>query len=87
MAETIPVEIAARELGKLVGKLHGGETLTLVDSEGAPVAVLVSVRPGMPPKTPAAEGFWDRWEALAEEIGRAWDGEKSAVQVLAEMRR
>ena len=87
MAETVPIDIAARELGALVCKLHRGETLTLVDAEGAPVAVLVSLKPGPESRSPAPDGFGERWEALAGEIGRAWQGEQSAVQVLAEMRR
>jgi hypothetical protein len=35
---------------------------------------------------PAAD--WEKeWEELAEEVGRAWKSEKSAVETLSEMRR
>jgi hypothetical protein len=36
----------------------------------------------------AAEIDWDaEWEALAHEIDSAWKGERSAIEILAEMRR
>ncbi|MGH9846060.1 MAG: hypothetical protein ACREEM_45750 [Blastocatellia bacterium] len=33
------------------------------------------------------EMWKDKWDALAQEIDKAWQGEKSALEELAEMRR
>ena len=84
MAETVHVEIAAQELVNLVGKLHQGETLTLVDSEGAPVAVLVSVRPGPVREKLAPSEWMAQWDDLSRRVGEAWQNDKSALEVLAE---
>jgi len=86
---TVPVETAERDLQHLLEQLHLGETITLVNSEGTPLAVMVSLKPAVPvAETLSASDDWEaQWEALAEEIGRAWKGEKSAVEILSEMRR
>ena len=82
----MPVETAKRDLKQLLERLHLGETITLVGSEGVPVAVIVSLKPA-PVEVESASDWEARWDALAEEVGRAWKGEKSAVEVLSEMRR
>jgi hypothetical protein len=83
---TVSVETAERDLKHLLEQLHLGETLTLIGPEGAPLAVMVSLKAASAEVEPAAD--WEaQWEELAEEVGRAWTGEKSAVEVLSEMRR
>jgi hypothetical protein len=83
---TLPVEAAERDLRHLLERLHLGETITLVNSEGTPLAVVVSLKPAHVKVEPASD--WEaRWDALAEEVGRAWKSEKSAVEILSEMRR
>ena len=86
---TVSVETAERDLQHLLKRLHLGETITLVSSEGTPLAVVVSLKPAVPvAETPSASDDWEaQWEALAEEVGRAWKNEKSAVEILSEMRR
>ena len=82
---TVPVETAERDLKHLLDQLHLGETITLVSSEGTPLAVVVSLKP-VAETLPASD--WEaQWEALAEKVGRAWKSEKSAVEILSEMRR
>lgn len=87
MAVAVPIEVVNTQLEDLLKQMRPGETITLIGSEGTPLAVVVPLK-----AQPAAEAVPGRewkaaWQALAEEIGRAWKGSKSAVDVLAEMRR
>ena len=86
MSITVPIETAERELRSLLEQLRLGETATLVTSEGAPEALLVSLKSGAGRPHPTSD--WDtRWDTLAQKVSRAWKSEKSAIEVLAEMRR
>ena len=82
----VPVKTAERNLEQLLEELNLGQTLTLLGSEGTPLAVLVSLKPTHPEAK--SLGDWEmQWQRLAEEIGRAWKGDKGAAEVVAEMRR
>lgn len=71
---------------RLLEKLSLGDTITLVSSEGRPQALLVSLKPVL--RETETEADWQaRWDALARQVGDAWQSEKSAVEILAEMRR
>jgi hypothetical protein len=70
----------------LMRHLQLGETVTLVDAAGEPLALLIGVR-REPKPTPSHSKWWDRWQVLAQRVDRAWKSEKSALEVLAEMRR
>lgn len=86
MSITVPIETAERELRSLLEQLRLGETATLVSAEGAPEALLVSLKSSAGRLQPVAD--WDtRWDALAQKVSQAWRGEKSAIEILAEMRR
>jgi hypothetical protein len=86
MSITLPIERAERDLRGLIGQLNRGETVTLIGTEGVPIALLVSLKPM--PRENQEEADWDaRWDALARQVGRAWKSEKSAVELLSEMRR
>ena len=86
MPITLPVEVAERELKSLLEELTLGETVTLIGSEGMPEALLVSLRANL--RETEAEADWeDRWQALARQVSEAWQSEKSAVELLSEMRR
>jgi hypothetical protein len=58
----------------------------LVNSEGAPLAVVVSLKPE-PAEVESASDWWDRWDALTRKISQGWKSDKSAVEILTEMRR
>jgi len=87
MSITVPIETAKHNLENLLGQLHPGETMTLIGSEGMPVAIVVSLKPTLETETESISDWETEWEALAEEVGRAWQGDKSAVEILSEMRR
>ncbi len=86
MPITLPIETAERDLRGLLEELNLGETVTLIGSEGAPRALLVSLKPVE--REIQAEADWEaRWDTLARQVSHAWKSEKSAVEVLTEMRR
>jgi len=71
MSVTLPIETADHELKRLLEQLPLGETLTLVDSEGVPVALVISLQRGSIERQPMSD--WQaRWAALAEKVSRAW---------------
>jgi antitoxin (DNA-binding transcriptional repressor) of toxin-antitoxin stability system len=73
-------------LEELLKGLPFGESITLTGPEGRPVALLVSLKSGKAEQMPVSD--WDaRLDDLAQRVSRAWKGEKSAVEVLSEMRR
>ena len=83
---TLPIETAERDLRRLLEELDLGDTVTLIGAEGVPQALLVSLRSGLR-ETPAESDWEARWDALAEQVSEAWQSEKSAVELLSEMRR
>ena len=79
-------EMASNDLWKLIRQLPSGDTITLTDTNGLPLAVVVSVSP--PPIQPPPMPDWHtRWKSLALRIGQTWKTEQSALETLAEMRR
>jgi hypothetical protein len=86
MLHSVPIENASRDLKGLVEGLPTGESVTLVSGEGTPLALLVSLKTEAPKPLPASE-WMARWDRLSRKISRAWKTEKSAAEVIAEMRR
>jgi hypothetical protein len=83
---TMPVETAAHDLKQLLEQLRMGETVTLVNSDGTPLAVMVSLKPAPVEAEPLSD--WEaRWDALARKVSQAWKSDRSAVEILTEMRR
>ena len=86
MPITLPIETAERDLKGLLEELNLGDTVTLIGAEGMPQALLVSLKPVS--RETEAEADWEaRWAALARQVSEAWQSEKSAVELLSEMRR
>jgi hypothetical protein len=86
MSITLPIETAEKDLRSVLEELNLGETVTLVGAEGVPRALLVSLKPAL--REIQEEADWDaRWDALARQVSQAWNSDKSAVELLTEMRR
>ena len=84
--KTLPIETAEQDLRRLLEELDLGDTVTLIGSEGAPQALLVSLKPAL--REALAESEWEaRWDVLAQQVSEAWQSEKSPVELLSEMRR
>ena len=86
MPKTISVEVAERDLRHVLESLSEGERVTVVDETGAPLGNVTGVSREASMSRDEREVFMDRWENLAQRIGDAWDGEKSAVEQLREDR-
>ena len=86
MPVTVPIETAERDLRNLLERLQLGDTVTLVGSEGVPEALLVSLK-SAPAKLQPLPDWEMRWDALTRRVSQAWKSEKSAVEILTEMRR
>ncbi len=86
MSVEVSVDAAKKNLEDILAKLSPGETATLIGPEGRPMAVLVPLKSSK--GTTTQEIDWDaEWEALARKIDSAWKSEKSALEILTEMRR
>jgi antitoxin (DNA-binding transcriptional repressor) of toxin-antitoxin stability system len=86
MSITLPIERAEQDLRGLIAQLNRGETVTLIGTEGVPIALLVSLKAA--PSENHEEADWDaRWDALARQVSRAWKSEKSALELPTDMRR
>ena len=94
MSDLMLPENSLRDLKMAVAQMALGETATLADDNGQPLVLLVSLQAEAPrPEVDAekrrqeAEAWMREWDALAQEIGKAWQGEQGAVETLLEMRR
>ena len=85
MLTDVSVEAATHRLEKLLESMELGQTVRVIGPAGEPLALVVSLRGG---QAAAKDGQdWDaEWDALAEKVGKAWKSEKSAVEIISEMR-
>jgi hypothetical protein len=83
----MPVETVANQLRDLLAELPLGETITLLDPDGQPLGLLVSLKSAPGDKSQTTANWRVEWEALAQKVGAAWKSDKSALETLAEMRR
>lgn len=86
MATEISVDALGPELKDMLNRLPAGESVTVVGADGKPVAMLYTVKPRSEPEM-SDEEFFARWEELARRVSKAWKSDKSALEILAEMRR
>jgi hypothetical protein len=90
MQSVISIESESLSLKELLATLSPGETLTLADNNGTPVALLISLPTTPQTQAPAPQSHLDwikEWDGLSEQIEAAWQGEKTGLEELAEMRR
>jgi len=86
MATEVALQVARDDLDALLDRMQSGESVELIGPDGEPVAMLVSLRHERVEPLPDEEWF-ARWDDLAKRIDKAWKSEKTALEVLAEMRR
>lgn len=86
MPTKLSVDAAECSLRHLLSKLKLGETLTLVDADGSPEALLVSLKPPEAGRTEVDD--WEtQWDRLVQEISDVWQSDQSALETLSNMRR
>jgi antitoxin (DNA-binding transcriptional repressor) of toxin-antitoxin stability system len=84
---SISIDSAGNALKNLLTRTHLGETVTLLDDDGKPLALLVSLHQAII-ESDVANAEWDiQWDVLANQISDTWNSDQSAVETLAEMRR
>jgi prevent-host-death family protein len=83
-------EIGIRELksraSEVVRAVKEERARYVVTQRGIPVAVIVPMD-AVPPEKISDDEVWERLTKIGEEISKGWKGEKSAVEILSEMRR
>lgn len=82
MPKTVSIDEAERNLRALLSSLSEEECITIVDEAGVPLGEVRRTVVDEESKEERREIFMDRWEELAQEIGEAWDGKRSAVEQL-----
>jgi len=82
-------EIGIRELkaraSEVVRAVKERRARYIITQRGRPAAVLVPLDALAP--QPNTDEVWARLERIREELGKGWQSEKSAVEILSEMRR
>jgi antitoxin YefM len=82
-------EIGIRELktraSEVVRAVKETRARYIVTQHGKPAALIIPVDAEI--KKQDADEVWARLEKLGEEIANGWQSEKSAVEILSEMRR
>jgi prevent-host-death family protein len=82
-------EIGIRELksraSEVVRAVKEERARYIITQRGKPAALIIPLDAAPPEES--TDEVWERLLALGEEIGKGWQSEKSAVEILSEMRR
>lgn len=82
-------EIGIRELksraSEVVRAVKEERARYIITQRGKPAALIVPLDAAPPEKS--ADEVWERLMKIREELGKGWQSEKSAVEILSEMRR
>jgi prevent-host-death family protein len=82
-------EIGIRELksraSEVVRAVKEERARYVITQRGKPVALIIPLDAALPEKS--ADEVWERLLKIGEELGKGWQSEKSAVEILSEMRR
>ena len=82
-------EIGIRELksraSEVVRAVKEERARYVITQRGKPAAIIVPI--DAVPLKKSDDEVWDRLTKIREELGKGWQSEKSAVEILSEMRR
>jgi prevent-host-death family protein len=82
-------EVGIRELkaraSELVRAVKEERARYVITQRGKPAALIIPLDAALPDKS--GDQVWDRLDQMGAEISKSWKGNKSAVQILAEIRR
>lgn len=82
-------EIGIRELksraSEVVRAVKEERARYIITQRGKPAALIIPLDAAPPEKS--ADDVWERLLKIGEELGKGWQSEKSAVEILSEMRR
>jgi len=82
-------EIGIRELksraSEVVRAVKEEHARYIITQRGVPAALIIPLDAAPPEKSD--DEVWERLMKIGEELGKGWQSEKSAVEILSEMRR
>jgi prevent-host-death family protein len=82
-------EIGIRELkaqaSEVIRSVKDNHVRYLVTQRGVPAALIIPLDAAV--TKPSDDEVWERLMQIGEELGKGWQNEKSAVEILSEMRR
>lgn len=82
-------EIGIRELksraSEVVRAVKEERARYVITQRGKPAALIIPLDAAPPEKS--ADEVWEHLLKIGEELGKGWQSEKSAVEILSEMRR
>ena len=82
-------EIGIRELksraSEVVRAVKEERARYIITQRGVPAALIIPLDAAPPEKSD--DEVWERLMKIGEELGKGWQSEKSAVEILSEMRR
>ena len=82
-------EIGIRELksraSEVVRAVKEERARYIITQRGKPAAIIIPLDAAPPEKS--GDEVWERLMKIGEELGKGWQNEKSAVEILSEMRR
>ena len=82
-------EIGIRELksraSEVVRAVKEDRARYVITQRGKPAALIVPLDAAPPEKS--TDEVWERLMKIGEEVAKGWQSEKSAVEILSEMRR
>lgn len=85
MAEEIGIRDLKKHISEVVRTVKEKRARYIITQRGKPAALIIPLDAELPADN--GEEVWERLVQLGEEIGKGWQSEKSAVEILSEMRR
>jgi prevent-host-death family protein len=85
MIEEIGIRELKTRVSEVVRTVKEKRARYVITQRGKPAALIIPL--DADPPADKGDEVWERLVQLGEEIGKGWQSEKSAVEILSEMRR
>jgi prevent-host-death family protein len=85
MTEEIGIRELKKRVSEIVRAVKEDRARYVITQRGKPAALIIPL--DAEPPVDKGDDVWERLVKLGEEIGKGWQSEKSAVEILSEMRR
>ena len=85
MTEEIGIRELKKRVSEVVRAVKEQRARYVITQHGKPAALIIPL--DAEPPADKDDAVWERLMQLGEEIGKGWQSEKSAVEILSEMRR
>ena len=83
--EEIGIRELKRRASEVIRAVKEERARYVITQRGKPAAIIVPLDAA--PSEKSADEVWEQLLKIGEEIGKGWQSEKSAVEILSEMRR